>query len=73
MEMYWFSSALLGIGILVLVFTLLSFLVEFIPGLFFRRRKELLRILRGTSKVKTEAKPTPEDLLGMGSIPWIPI
>jgi len=70
MKIYWMSTALFGIGILILAFTLLSFLMEFVPNLFFRRRKEMLRILRGTTKVDMAVKVAPEDVLGMGNIPW---
>ena len=71
MKIYWMSTALFGIGILILAFTLLSFLIEFVPNLFFLRRKEMLRFLRGTAKVDTVVKVAPEDVLGMANIPWM--
>ena len=65
------SIVLFGIGILVLVHALLSGLAGALSGLTFRRRGRLANMLGNARKGTTAVKATPDDLLGLGKIPWV--
>jgi len=69
----WLSTSGIGVGIFLLAYTLLSFLVEAAWGLLTRRRKGILRIL----PVKPEAEPVKkvsnDELLGLANVPWVQI
>jgi len=71
MAFFWISLSLFGLGSFLLLFTLLAWGAEALSWLFLRRRRWNLTLLRGERK--EESPGTPDDLLGLGKIPWVRI
>ena len=69
MKIYWLSAFLFCAGLFLLGFTLLSWLVEAVSWLLFRRQRRLLKFLSG-SRPKAVQVP-PDDWLSLGKIPWV--
>ena len=71
MNIYWLCAIIFGVGLFLLVFSLLSGLAEAISWRLFRRQQRLLVFLSGS-----RAKPVQtqsDDILGLGRIPWVQI
>ncbi len=71
MKTYWLSVILFSVGLFLLVFILLSWLVEAVPWRLFRRQRRLLAFQ--TASRAEAVKVSPDDLLGLGRIPWVQI
>ena len=65
------ALALFGLGLFICTFTLLAWALETIAWFFLRRRRWSLALLRGERKDNKVVPVTPEDLTGLGKIPWM--
>ena len=71
MAFFWISLALFGLGLFICTFTLLAWGLETIAWFFLRRRRWSLALLRGERKDNKVVQVTPDDLTGLGKIPWM--
>lgn len=71
MKIYWLCVILFGVGLFFLVFTMLSWLIDAISWRLYHRQHRLLAIL--TTNRSVAAKVSPDELLGLGKIPWLQI
>ena len=71
MKLYWLSTSLFGVGLFLLLSTLLSWLAEAVPWRLFRRQPRLLGFM--IARRAEAVKISPEDLPGLGKIPWVQI
>jgi len=71
MNIYWLCAIIFGVGLFLLVFSLLSGLAEAISWRLFRRQQRLLIFLSGSRAKPVQAQS--DDLLCLGRIPWVQI
>ena len=67
----WLSALAVGIGTSLMAYSLLSLLAEGVSNLLFGKQRRMLRILRGRDEITPARKVTPDELLGLGSVPWV--
>ena len=73
MMFFWIGLALFGLGLFLISFTLLSWGIEAISWALLRRRRWSLALLRGERDSAKMVQGIPDDLLGLGKIPWMQI
>jgi hypothetical protein len=73
MLFFWIDLSLFGLGLFLLFFTALSSGTEAVSWIFLGRRRRSLALLRSTRPSARVVPATPDDLIGLGKIPWMPI
>jgi len=73
MIFFWAGLSLFGIGVFLITFMLLSWGIDAMLRVLRPRRRWGFALLRGEREEATKTQVTPDDLIGLGRIPWMPI